>query len=273
MDERRLRPFRLDYAGVASIPLKPGTRRPARGAFPLVLAAAGLVACSRAPHPRLPDVVLIIADDHDYESLGFMGDERVHTPALDELAAAGAVFMTGHAPVSRCRPSLASLLSGRWPQQHGIYYNVGPASLNPRNSLARLLADAGYATYQAGKFWEGEPRDFGFLRSVPEGKLGFARQGQEDLFRFVDESPPDRPLFIWWAPQLPHTPFDPPERFRALFDRAALPVPDWFEARPSATAPPSTCSSPWAPGSTTVWRSSSPACDAPVATRTPSTCS
>ena len=69
-----------------------------------------------------PNVVYIISDDHDYEHLGFMGNAYVHTPTLDRLAQNGTVFTTAHLPMSRCHPTLASFLSGRWPHQTGIYY-------------------------------------------------------------------------------------------------------------------------------------------------------
>jgi arylsulfatase A-like enzyme len=55
--------------------------------------------------PR-PNIVLVIADDMDYEHMGFMGNPRVETPTLDALARDGLVFPVAHVPMSRCRPSL-----------------------------------------------------------------------------------------------------------------------------------------------------------------------
>ncbi|MEO1836489.1 MAG: sulfatase-like hydrolase/transferase, partial [Akkermansiaceae bacterium] len=82
-----------------------------------------------------PNIVYVISDDHDYEHLGFMGNKFVHTPTLDRMANDGAVFETAHLPMSRCHPTLASFLSGRWPHQTGIYYNYGEKKLSPENSL------------------------------------------------------------------------------------------------------------------------------------------
>ena len=118
-----------------------------------------------------PNIVYIISDDHDYEHLGFMGNEFVHTPTLDKLARDGAVFTTAHLPMSRCHPTLASFLSGRWPHQSGIYYNYGTQKLSPKHSLPNLLKDAGYATYVEGKYWEGDPREMGFTH----GRTGRAK--------------------------------------------------------------------------------------------------
>ena len=142
---------------------------------------------SRADGAEQPNIVFIISDDHDNEHLGFMGNDAVHTPNLDRLAKAGAVFTTAHLPMSRCHPTLASFLSGRWPHQSGIYYNYGTAKLSPTNSLPSLLRDGGYATYVEGKYWEGDRREMGFTHGPGKTSRTFVRQGQSDLFAFIDE--------------------------------------------------------------------------------------
>ncbi|MEC9352375.1 MAG: sulfatase-like hydrolase/transferase, partial [Planctomycetota bacterium] len=108
-----------------------------------------------------PNIVFIISDDHDNEHLGFMGSEMAQTPNLDRLARTGTVFPVSHLPMSRCHPTLASFLSGRWPHQSGIYYNYGARKLSPENSLPAQLKKAGYASYVEGKYWEGDPREMG----------------------------------------------------------------------------------------------------------------
>jgi arylsulfatase A-like enzyme len=179
---------------------------------------------------ELPNIVFIISDDHDPAQLGFLGDSFVHTPTLDGLARAGAVFTTAHLPMSRCHPTLASFLSGRWPHQSGIYYNYGREKLDPHNSLANLLRDAGYATYVGGKYWEGDPDQMGFTAAFTQSRE-FVRNGQEDLFRFVDRHAGRQPMFLWWAPLLPHTPHNPPGRFLDLYDWDQMPVPPWMQGR------------------------------------------
>ena len=70
---------------------------------------------------KRPNIVLLISDDDDYEHFGFMGSKIAQTPTLDKLVANGTLFTTAHCPAPLCRPSLASMLSGRMPHQHGIY--------------------------------------------------------------------------------------------------------------------------------------------------------
>ncbi len=162
-----------------------------------------------------PNVVFVVSDDHDNEHLGFMGNQIVHTPNIDLLARSGTVFTRAHLPMSRCHPTLASFLSGRWPHQTGVYHNFGTKKLDPTNSLPRLLRDAGYATYVEGKYWEGDPRAMGFTHGKGNTADTFVRDGQADLFEFIDDVGGQKPMFIWWAPKIPHRPHDPTQEYLA----------------------------------------------------------
>ena len=185
---------------------------------------------------KQPNIVFIISDDHDYEHLGFMGNPFVHTPTLDRLAASGTLFTTAHLPMSRCHPTLASFLSGRWPHQSGIYYNYGTKQLSPDNSLPSLLKGAGYATYVEGKYWEGDPRTMGFTHGAGKTAKTFVRKGQDDLFKFVDDVAGRQPMFIWWAPLIPHSPHNAPQRYYDLYDWSKMPVPPYVANRPQPAA-------------------------------------
>lgn len=192
-----------------------------------------------------PNIVLIISDDHDNDHLGFLGNSVVHTPNIDRLANAGTVFKTCHLTATRCRPSLASLLSGRLPHQSGIYANYhksnnqgnqdieGEKMLDPGLSLPNLLKDAGYVTYASGKYWEGNPAAMGFTHGLTLETIRTFREfvredNQESLFSFIDDHAGKAPMFIWWAPLMPHTPHNPPERFLKLFDPQTIPIPHYI---------------------------------------------
>src|SRR5204862_312427 len=73
-----------------------------------------------------PNVVMIIGDDQGWRDYGFMGHERIKTPHLDKLASEGMVFKRGYVPSSLCRASLASMITGLYPHQHGITSNDPP---------------------------------------------------------------------------------------------------------------------------------------------------
>jgi arylsulfatase A-like enzyme len=193
-----------------------------------------------AETPKQPNIVLLISDDDDYEHFGFMGSKIAHTPTLDQLVAAGTLFTTVHCPAPLCRPSLASMLSGRMPHQHGIYGNylekrgIGndQTKLAPSGSLANRLKNAGFATYASGKYWEGDPQAMGFTHGTAEvtaqGFRQFVREGQEELFQFIDDQHEEKPMFIWWAPLLPHGPHNPPPKYFERFEHAEIPIPSYY---------------------------------------------
>jgi len=186
-----------------------------------------------------PNIVLLISDDHDWEQLGFLGHPAGPTPAIDALAARGAVFPVAHT-APRCRPALAGLLTGRHPHQTGIWANTSPLELRGANLLPRLLRKARYRTFAAGKFWEGDPREIGFGHGPLQNAEGngldtdtFVRADQDQLFAFL-ETPSERPFFVWWAPMLPHLPHDPGPELLGHFDPAEIEVPPWIPAADAA---------------------------------------
>ena len=156
------------------------------------LECCAFVGVSRAetPSPR-PNIVMILADDLCYRDLGFMGNRDIHTPNLDALAEKSAVFPNGYVPMSVCRPSLATILTGLYPHQHGIHFNHPPPGLKAMRQLSpesyrkqrqtaeyliqrhptipRLLAKAGYDCLQTGKHWEGSFDVAGFTHGMTRG--------------------------------------------------------------------------------------------------------
>ena len=107
----------------------------------------------------LPNIVLILPDDHGWEDHGFMGHEAVRTPNIDKLASESLLFTRGHVPTALCRPSLATLVTGLYPHQHGITGN-DPGEPSGRDAMVAvfkrnktimaLLREKGYVTFQSG---------------------------------------------------------------------------------------------------------------------------
>ncbi|MEQ1895693.1 MAG: sulfatase-like hydrolase/transferase, partial [Planctomycetota bacterium] len=128
----------------------------------------------------------------------------------------------------------ASLLTGRWPQEPGVYFNVGADHIDPATALPRLLSGAGYQTVGEGKFWEFEARAMGFSNYTIRNYETFVRLDQDHLFDWLDARDPERPFFVWWAPELPHVPHDPPARLLAKIALEDVPVPAWFQGDEAA---------------------------------------
>ena len=125
-----------------------------------ILSAAFVFAASPSADAKQPNVVLIISDDHAWTDYGFAGHPHAKTPHIDRLAAEGLTFTRGYVTTAICSPSLATMLTGLYPHQHGITGNETirgknradwsePLFNNPQ--LPRLLAVAGYLTLHTGK--------------------------------------------------------------------------------------------------------------------------
>jgi arylsulfatase A-like enzyme len=153
-----------------------------------------------------PNIVVIISDDHGWMDYGFMGHPHIKTPQLDQLAAHSLVFPRGYVPNALCSPSLASIITGRYPHEHLITYNDPPAPpggkvgqwrdhphylaawdemrsfITKVPTLPRLLQQKGYVSLQTGKWWLGTPANGGFTAGMSHGeKTRGGRHGDEGL--------------------------------------------------------------------------------------------
>jgi len=72
-----------------------------------------------------PNIVLILSDDQAWTDYSYMGHAEIETetPNLDALAKQSALFRRGYVPTALCRPSLMTIITGRYAHQHGITGN------------------------------------------------------------------------------------------------------------------------------------------------------
>ncbi len=207
-----------------------------------------------------PNVVMILSDDQAWSDYSFMGHPHIRTPHLDRLASRSLVFTRGYVPDSLCRPSLASIISGMYPHQHGIVGNDPPVPEGAKKAAAGAryrhpayvkvreqyldhirrvdticdrLAPLGYRSLQTGKWWEGNWSTGGFTSGMTVGDfskngrhgdvgLEIGRKTMEPIPAFLDQAKSDgKPFFLWYAPMLPHTPHDPPARLVEHYRKVA----------------------------------------------------
>ena len=98
-----------------------------------------------------PNILLISADQHRADCLGFQG-RRIKTPHLDQLAAEGTWFDACMTPCLVCQPARASILTGQLCRTHGVHDNG--IDLDPEigeKGFAGTLSAAGYQTAYFGK--------------------------------------------------------------------------------------------------------------------------
>ena len=192
-----------------------------------------------------PNIILLIGDDHGYPYFGFMGADYVYTPNMDELANKGVLFSEGYVPDNHCKPSLATLITGILPVQYKnrvenllVEHQITPEeekdfiyqSMKHFETLPKLLQQEGYVSFQGGKWWEYHYQNGGFTQGMTTGwtqedrqpgnnwfrkymggeGLNLARVTMEPVYDFIEQNK-GLPFFIWYAPELPHYPFDAPD--------------------------------------------------------------
>src|SRR5262245_1070551 len=63
---------------------------------------------------KLPNVVIILADDLGYGDVSCYGAKLIDTPNIDRLAKEGRRFTDAHTPCSVCSPTRYGLVTGRY---------------------------------------------------------------------------------------------------------------------------------------------------------------
>jgi len=78
---------------------------------------------SQALAQNKPNVVIIISDDHAYQTIGAYGSKYGKTPQIDRIASEGAIFNHAYVNNSICGPSRATLLTGKYSHKNGFKDN------------------------------------------------------------------------------------------------------------------------------------------------------
>ena len=74
---------------------------------------------------KKPNVVFILADDLGWRDLSNEGSTYYESPHIDRIAKEGMKFTRGYATCQVCSPSRASILTGKYPTNHGITTWIG----------------------------------------------------------------------------------------------------------------------------------------------------
>lgn len=195
-----------------------------------------MIACAQqaVSQTNKPNVVLIVSDDQGWGDYSFMGHKQIKTPHLDKLASQSLVYKRGYVPSSLCCPSLASILTGKYPHESKITGNEPPVPMgkpmaqrykdpefltqvnrvtsfmenSPR--LPAELGKVGYNSFQTGKWWQGNFKTGGFTHGMSHGDqtlggrhgdegLNIGRKGLQPIFDFIETSK-DKPFFYGTHP-------------------------------------------------------------------------
>lgn len=243
----------------------------------ILFLALGLTGNSATAQDDRPNILLIVADDLAYADLGIHGSV-IRTPHIDALAGEGILFTQFNTAPS-CAPTRSMLLTGNHPHRAGMANQgsfpgpVIPGLAGYENHLTdkrvallpRLMREAGYRTYMAGKWHLGDELDqtpyaAGFQRSFamkfgagphfsgrgirpsdrprfwedngeadwPEG--AYSTELYTDLLieYLEDDKDSDDPFFIYAAYTSPHWPLQVPDEDLHLYDGEYDQGYDWL---------------------------------------------
>src|SRR5436305_14498534 len=114
-----------------------------------------MAAVSPAMAERL-NVLFIISDDARPE-MGCYGVDKIKTPNIDALAAAGVRFDRAYCQYPLCNPSRTSLLTGRYPVHTGVLdNNTWFGAAHPDwVTLPKYFRQHGYQTLRTGQIFHG----------------------------------------------------------------------------------------------------------------------
>ncbi len=95
------------------------------------------------------NILLITSDQQHWNTLGQFNPE-IQTPALDRLAAQGTTFTRAYCPNPTCTPTRSSMITGKYPSQHGAY-SLGTKLPESETTVGEIFSAAGYRTALVGK--------------------------------------------------------------------------------------------------------------------------
>lgn len=206
-----------------------------------------LFSCNQINKPhninnQKPNIILIMADDLGYETLGIYGGSSYKTPNLDQLANDGMRFDHCYS-TPLCTPSRVQIMTGKYNFRNYIGFGL----LDPNaKTFGHYLKDEGYSTFIGGKWqllgnehqqklaggkvgttpekagfddfclWQIDQRGSRYkdpLLSTNTGVIKIEDKFGPDIFvdyieEFMDDNK-EGPMFIYYPMVLTHDPFVP----------------------------------------------------------------
>ena len=126
-------------------------------AFAIFLAAS----LGQAEAARQPNILIVIADDLNKDSVGVYGNKDVKTPNIDRLASQGMRFNMAYTSTAMCAPTRQQMYTGLYPVRSGAYPNHSKVKPGTK-SLVHYLKALGYRVGLSGKRHFGPPSSFPF---------------------------------------------------------------------------------------------------------------
>ncbi len=173
---------------------------------------------------RSGNVIIYVIDALRADALGAYGNPEGLTPEMDALAQSSALFAKARSQSSWTRSSVATILTGLYPSEHGALKRTDGIRKGIK-SIADYLNEADYTTIGLTTNGNIEGKSFrrGFdhflhlaenLNNPAVHRTGI--ELNETIFEIID-SCSDRPFFIYAHATDPHSPYVPPRKYKERF--------------------------------------------------------
>lgn len=176
-------------------------------------------------------LVLLTIDTLRSDRLGCYGDTLAHTPVIDRLAEGGVRFTAAYTAFNVTNPSLATLHTGLYGRDHGVYNLTTPLG-GEFTTMAEMLKGYGYRTgavvsaRHMAHDLSGLAQGFDHFEAPDDGEWR-ADETTERAILWVSQHAV-HPFFLWVHYFDPHMLYAPPDSFAHLF------APDGPRARGGA---------------------------------------
>lgn len=113
----------------------------------------------------MPNILILMTDEHRFDVAGYAGDPVVRTPNLDSIAARGVQFTNAYTPSPVCVPGRQCIMAGQYPTSCGV---TGWDDLEPGYlTLPRHFSRHAYYTAACGKLHhEGTDQMQGWIHRI-----------------------------------------------------------------------------------------------------------
>ncbi len=209
---------------------------------PAVVPVPKDIVAERIPGAKPRNVVFILADDHRYDAMSFLGHQFARTPVMDSIAANGVYLKNALVTTALCSPSRASILTGLYTFRHRVIDNNRPI---PPGTVyfPQYLQKAGYATAFLGKWHMGGESDApqpgfdhwvsfrgqgvyvapkgGYLLNVDGKHVPLKGYMTDELTDYAvawlkQQKPAEKPFFLYLSHKAVHSNFTPAARHEGL---------------------------------------------------------
>ncbi len=177
-----------------------------------------------------PNFLIISIDTLNVKRTSLFNYKEETTPFLKKLSERGVLLKNSYTPVPLTLPAHATILTGLFPHNLGVYDNLNSSLSNKFLTLPEILKSKGYETVGIVSSYIlsssfGISKGFDYFEEISFEKLKGgslevpernAKETTEIALKYLKKER-KKPIFIFLHYYDPHTPYNPPEPFKYKF--------------------------------------------------------